>query len=336
MFFDLFALIARATEGSGLWHEDDGFFYDRLVRPDGTGWPIAVRSMSGLVPVFAAVSVPRDRLEHLPRLRARVDAFLEEHGNAAEGADVDLFTEAPSDHGMLALVDRERLRRIMRVVGGEGEMLSPHGVRAVSAAYRDHPFVLHAGVEDETEVRLRARRVDDRPVRRQLELARAGVAAGELPAAAGAAPLRRGGRHHDPLRVPRGIRSDRVLHRPRGGPRRPARRALPAGCGRAAGGVGRRPALRHATRPGATRSSSTSTSTATTAPASGASHQTGWTGLLANLLLERIRDRSGEVRRRTGRGVQDRTADPHLWTARDPAHRAALAGRRRSAGPSAP
>ncbi len=152
MFFDLFALIARATEGSGLWHEDDGFFYDRLVRPDGTGWPIAVRSMSGLVPVFAAVSVRRDQLEHLPRLRARVDAFLENHGNAAEGADVDLFAEAPSSRGILALVDRERLRRIMRVVGGEGEMLSPHGVRAVSAAYRDHPFVLHAGVEDETEM----------------------------------------------------------------------------------------------------------------------------------------------------------------------------------------
>ncbi|MGN6743546.1 MAG: MGH1-like glycoside hydrolase domain-containing protein, partial [Amnibacterium sp.] len=151
MFFDLFALIARATEGSGLWHEEDGFFYDRLTRPDGTGWPIAVRSMSGLVPVFAAVSVPRALLERLPRLKAHVDRFLEDHGDAAEGADVDI-TPTGEGHGLLALVDRERLRRIMRVVGGEGEMLSPPGVRAMSAAYRDHPFVLHAGVEDSTQV----------------------------------------------------------------------------------------------------------------------------------------------------------------------------------------
>jgi hypothetical protein len=153
MFFDLFALIARATETSGLWNEEDGFFYDRLVRPDGTGWPVAVRSMCGFIPVFAAVSVRRDLLARLPRLRIHVERFLADHGNAAEAADVDLGARAGDGApGLLALVDRERLRRIMEVVGAEGEMLSPHGVRAISAAYRDHPFVLHAGVEDDTQV----------------------------------------------------------------------------------------------------------------------------------------------------------------------------------------
>jgi hypothetical protein len=153
MFFDLFALIARAAETSGLWNEDDAFFYDRITRPDGSGWPIAVRSMSGLVPLFATVALRRDLVARLPRLQAHVDRFLADHGAAAQGADLDLApTSAAGEPALLALVDRRRLQRILRVVGDPAEMLSPHGVRAVSAAYRDSPFVLHAGVENDTEV----------------------------------------------------------------------------------------------------------------------------------------------------------------------------------------
>ncbi|MCU1474122.1 glucosidase [Amnibacterium sp.] len=289
MFFDLFALIARATEGSGLWHDEDGFFYDRLARPDGAGWPIAVRSMSGLVPVFAAVGVRRELLDRLPRLKAHVERFLEDHGDAAEAADIDLEA-AGEGHGLLALVDRERLRRIMRVVGGEGEMLSPHGVRAVSAAYRDHPFVLHAGVEDETEVDYEPAESTTGlfggnsnwrgpvwlPVNYLLQqaLRRYGEAAGhtvlcEYPAGSGrsatftdlAADL-----------------SDRLVSLYL--PDADGRRAVWGGNPRFSTDPAWRDALLFYEYFNGDDGAGL-----------GASHQTGWTGLIANLLLERIRDR---------------------------------------------
>ena len=134
--------------------------------------------------------------------------------------------------------------------------------------------------------RLRAGRVDDADVRRQLQLARAGLVPRQLPSCplARAVPRRLRRRVH--ARVPDGLGPAVDAARDRAGPRRPARVHLAARPGRAAAGLRRRREAPGRTRPGATTCSSSSTSTATTAPGLGAMHQTGWTALVADLILD--------------------------------------------------
>jgi hypothetical protein len=152
MFFEDFTLIARASTDAGLWHSDDGFFYDQLVHDPGARWPVAVRSMSGLVPLFAVITVAPSRLAGLPRLQARLARFLGDHPDAAAGADVAVGSADHSRPGLLALVDRDRLTRVLRWLSDPAELLSPHGVRSVSAAYRDLGYLFQAGVEGGTRI----------------------------------------------------------------------------------------------------------------------------------------------------------------------------------------
>ena len=185
--------------------------------------------------------------------------------------------------GILALVSEERLRRILSRMLDEEEFLSPYGLRALSRHHRDHPYVFHVGGQ-EFRVELPAGRVRFRHVRRQLELARADLDAGERarhPRAVAVLPVLRRqlqGRMSDrfgPVDEP--VRGEQEHHRAAGA-HLPARRD---GTPRR---VRRRPKSSRRIRTGATISSSTNTSTATTAQASGASHQTGWTGLVARLI----------------------------------------------------
>ncbi len=172
MFFEDFTLIARATVDAGLWHEDDGFYYDQLVRAgDGARWPVDVRSMSGLVPLFAVVTVAPDLLTRLPRLQERVDRFLGQHPHAAAAADVTAAEPPPTGPsqptgpvdpagrpapdavpGLFALVDRTRLARVLSRVTDPAELLSPHGIRSVSAVYRGAPYVFRGGLDDDTRI----------------------------------------------------------------------------------------------------------------------------------------------------------------------------------------
>ncbi|MDH2445137.1 glucosidase [Amnibacterium sp. CER49] len=288
MFFDLFTLIADAAETSGLWSEDDGFFYDRITRPDGSGWPIEVRSMSGVVPIFATVTLREDLLARLPRLRARVTRFRAERGGDAGGGD----HEAASGSGaaLLALVEPGRLRRILRIVGSPGEMLAPHGVRALSAAYRNAPYVLHAGAENDTEIDYEPAESTNAlfggnsnwrgpvwlPVNFLLQqaLRRYGRASGaqetvEYPTGSG---------EHATYSAIADDLSDRLtrLYLPDGHGRRP----VWGGQERFASDASWRDALLFYEYFNGDDGAGL-----------GASHQTGWTGLLANLVLERVRDR---------------------------------------------
>ncbi|MGT2425045.1 MGH1-like glycoside hydrolase domain-containing protein [Amnibacterium kyonggiense] len=288
MYFDLFALIARAGETSGLWHEDEGFYFDQLVGPDGARFPVGVRSMSGLVPLFASVSLPRDLLARLPVLRAHVDRFRVDHPDAAAAADVD--TEPDRDgRGLLALVDRTRLQRVFETVGDEGRMLSPHGVRALSAEYRGAPYVFHASAEDATEI-------DYEPAESTTSLF-GGNSNWRGPVWAPVnyllqQALRRYGEAATDLRVayPAGSGGSATFTQIAGDladrligiytPDASGRRAVWGGEER----FQRDPAWRDALLFFEYFDGDDGTGL-------GASHQTGWTGLIANLILERIRDR---------------------------------------------
>ncbi|MEO6090278.1 MAG: glucosidase [Umezawaea sp.] len=141
-----FAWIAAGTQhvgpdGVGLWDEEDGFFYDVLRLPDGTSTRLKVRSAVGLVPLAAATVVDGAVRDSFPDLVQGVVEFLDRHpavktalwghGNQAHGSDPVLF----------ALFDEQRLRRILARVLDEEEFLSPHGVRSMSRWHRDHPYV---------------------------------------------------------------------------------------------------------------------------------------------------------------------------------------------------
>ena len=137
-FFSHFMLIASAIGTRGLWDEEDGFFYDRLRRPaDDRTLPVKVRSMTGLIPL-CAVAVGRGEIQALPDLAARIDRAMRERPQFA--GCVHLPASGPG--GLLSVLDEERLRRVLSRVLDESEFLSPHGLRALSAAYRDAPYSL--------------------------------------------------------------------------------------------------------------------------------------------------------------------------------------------------
>jgi hypothetical protein len=138
-FFEHFANIAGAM--SGLWDEADGFYYDRLRLPDGRVAPIRARSMVGLVPLAASLAVPHARWARLPEFRARVRWFVMHHlGEKAAGHG--LIDEIREGTDLLTLVDTTRLRRLLGTMLDEDEFLSPYGLRSLSRRHRDHPFVL--------------------------------------------------------------------------------------------------------------------------------------------------------------------------------------------------
>jgi hypothetical protein len=142
-FFEHFALIAEAMYTRGLWDEDDGFYYDVLATSTGDRIPLKLRSMVGLLPIAATTTLGRDTLDKLPEFTARTDWFMKHRPDYSE-----LFHmhERDGHEGrLLSIVSPDRLRRVLRWLLDESEFLSPHGVRALSAAHRDHPFSVDLG-----------------------------------------------------------------------------------------------------------------------------------------------------------------------------------------------
>lgn len=146
-FFEHFVYICRAMNNIGgekieLWDRQDGFFYDVLHLPDGRSFPMRVRSMVGLIPLFAVETLDSDLVDRLPRFKHRMQWFIEHR------PELSHHIESHShDHGLrrfLSLVDRQRLRSVLRYLLDGEEFLSPHGVRALSRYHRDHPFRLSA------------------------------------------------------------------------------------------------------------------------------------------------------------------------------------------------
>jgi len=140
-FFEHFANIASAMDRGGLWDEADGFYYDRLRLPDGGVIPLRTRSMVGLVPLCAAVAVPHALWARLPDFRARVEWFVA-HRLSENGARHGVIRESGEGTDLVTLVDIPRLRRLLATMLNEEEFLSPCGLRSLSRYHRDHPFVL--------------------------------------------------------------------------------------------------------------------------------------------------------------------------------------------------
>ena len=144
-FFEHFLRIARAMSSMGedgvdLWDEADGFFYDVLHTPTGVE-PMKIRSLVGLVPLFSAQVIEPEQLTRVPNFARRMRWFLDNRPDLCR-----LVTRQPSDGGrrqLLSLVGPERLTRVLRTMLDEREFLSPHGIRSLSRYHADHPYVVH-------------------------------------------------------------------------------------------------------------------------------------------------------------------------------------------------
>ena len=184
-FWEHFLNISKAMshrggqEGQSLWNEEDGFFYDVLHLPDARQFPIKVRSMVGLIPLFAVETLEPERLERLPAFKRRLEWFIEHRPDLSAGV-ASMETPGRGARRLLSVLDPTRLRRVLAVMLDEREFLSPYGVRALSRTHRDQP-VRAPRERHRTSRGLRAGGVDDGSVRRQLELAWAHLVSRQLP-----------------------------------------------------------------------------------------------------------------------------------------------------------
>ncbi|HEV3004000.1 MAG TPA: glucosidase, partial [Pirellulales bacterium] len=153
-FFEHFVAIADAMNtlgGSGLWDEQDGFYYDQL-HVGGRTTPLRIRSIVGVIPLFAAEVLDDEVLERLGEFGKRTRWFLKYRADLA-GQIAYLTSHCPDGssrgHRLLAIPGRKRLERVLRYVLDENEFLAPYGVRALSRVYRDHPYVCNAGGQEQ-------------------------------------------------------------------------------------------------------------------------------------------------------------------------------------------
>jgi hypothetical protein len=136
-FFEHFALIAGAMEN--LWDEQDGFFYDRVRRPDGSAAIVRARSMVGLLPVFAAVELDASSWQRLRQFRERARWYLEHRLRTKNHL---YYLPSSGRPGLISLVEKSRFQRILARMLDESEFLSPYGLRSLSRYHQDHPLVL--------------------------------------------------------------------------------------------------------------------------------------------------------------------------------------------------
>jgi hypothetical protein len=139
-FFEHFVAIVDAMNNLGLWDEGDGFYYDRL-HVGGRSEILRVRSMVGVIPLFAVEVLDDKVLETLPGFRRRMQWFLENRPELGEQISYMCSVERRGEcHRLLAVASRERLERVLRYVLDEQEFLSPHGVRSLSRVHAERPF----------------------------------------------------------------------------------------------------------------------------------------------------------------------------------------------------
>ncbi|MDZ4858250.1 MAG: glucosidase [Candidatus Hydrogenedentes bacterium] len=152
-FFEHFVHITDAMNtlgGTGLWDDEDGFYYDEL-RLVGRAIPLKVRSLVGVIPLFAVELLEKEVIDQLPGFAKRMNWFLENRKDLArhisymaeDGHGVDRHK-----HRLLAIPSRERLERVLKILLDEDEFLAPHGIRALSRVHKDHPYVINVDGEE--------------------------------------------------------------------------------------------------------------------------------------------------------------------------------------------
>jgi hypothetical protein len=143
-FFEHFVNIAHAmndmgTEGISLWDNEDGFYYDVLHLPNGDDHFLKIRSMVGLIPLFAVETLEPEIVDRLPGFKRRMQWFVDNHADVPEHIEMTQRS-ARGVRRLLSLANRRQLKRILARMLDETEFLSPYGVRSLSRYHLDHPY----------------------------------------------------------------------------------------------------------------------------------------------------------------------------------------------------
>ena len=151
-FWEHFIFIANAMnnlgdDGISLWDEEDGFYYDVLHMKGGGNTPLRIRSMVGLIPLFAVATIEPEVLDRLPNFKKRMYWFIENRPDLIGNVSC-MRTPGEGERRLLSVAYRERLEKVLKTMLDESEFLSPHGIRALSRYHKDHPFVLQVNGDE--------------------------------------------------------------------------------------------------------------------------------------------------------------------------------------------
>jgi Glycosyl hydrolase family 63 C-terminal domain len=151
-FWEHFLYISKAMNDLGserisLWDEEDGFYYDVLHIHDKGNKPLKVRSMVGLIPLFAVATIDEDLLNQLPNFKRRMDWFIKNRPELTQNVSC-MKTPGMNERHLLAVAYRERLESVLRYMLDETEFLSDHGIRAISRFHKDNPYILHVNGDE--------------------------------------------------------------------------------------------------------------------------------------------------------------------------------------------
>src|SRR5246127_4165631 len=143
-FFEHFVYISHAmnnfgSRGRSLWDEEDGFYYDVLHLPNGEDNFLKIRSMVGLIPLFAVETLEPEIVDRLPGFKRRMQWFIDNHADVPEHIEMT-ERSARGVRRLLSLVSRKQLKRVLSRMLDETEFFSPYGIRALSRYHLDHPY----------------------------------------------------------------------------------------------------------------------------------------------------------------------------------------------------
>jgi hypothetical protein len=145
-FLEHFILISDALtfrngdKESSLWSEDDGFYYDAISWGGPYRQQLPVRSLVGLIPLFAVLTLEPELIKKFPSFKRRLDWFIENRGDVAERNIASMKRRGKDDRLLLSLVNKDRLTKILKRMLDETEFLSDHGIRSLSKHHKDNPY----------------------------------------------------------------------------------------------------------------------------------------------------------------------------------------------------
>ncbi|MBI5056527.1 MAG: glucosidase [Nitrospirae bacterium] len=148
-FFEHFIHIAESLNAfgkHGLWHEEDGFYYDAMHLPDGSIKPLRVRSLVGLTSLFAVSVIDKDRLNRLAGFKKRLMWFMNNRKDLNKYLAIEELSEDRDI--LLSLTPKERLVRILQTMLDENNFLAPGGIRSISKCHKDIPFIMRINGEE--------------------------------------------------------------------------------------------------------------------------------------------------------------------------------------------
>jgi len=151
-FLEHFFLIAGSMDRVGehkdeLWDEEDGFFYDVLRMPDGTAQRLKVRSLVGLLPLCATITIPPEFIKRFPNAMERIQARLKRRPGLMENI-ASPIKPGVSGRRLLSVLSEAKLRRVLEKMLDEERFLSPYGIRSLSRWHKDHPYIFDVNGEE--------------------------------------------------------------------------------------------------------------------------------------------------------------------------------------------